>query len=433
MKIELWDIDRPVPYARNPRKIGQAAIDKVAASIKEYGWRQPLVVDGEGVIIVGHTRLLGAKKLDHKQVPVHVATDMTPQQIKAYRLADNRSNEENQWDMDLLAIEMGELFDEGFDLPLTAFNPDEIADLFGVTLTEGQTDPDDVPEPPVNPITVLGDVWLMGKHRLMCGDSISIDAVEHLLEGRKADMVFTDPPYGVSFQSGMSKGGTATRFDKLQNDDCILEVAPIVAATLRNDGVMFIWTSHQVYPTWRAQFDEWYKQTIIWHKPGGGIGDLKGNYATDYEMCIFGMKGRAHFRDKRGMAVWKVSKDNVSDYKHPTQKPVELAERACNDFTDPGYAVLDLFGGSGSTLIACERTGRSARLMEIDPKYCDVIVKRWQDHVGQEATLEGDGRTFNEMCEVRYAGGDWAKNAAGSYDDAVAAAHVKTRGKDAAD
>lgn len=189
----------------------------------------------------------------------------------------------------------------------------------------------------------------------------------------------------------MSKGGTATRFEKIANDDRMIDVAPIIASALRNDGAMFVWTSHQVYPQWREQFAPYYKHTIIWHKPGGGIGDLKGNYATDYELCIFGVKGKVRFRGKRGMSVWTIGKDRVTDYKHPTQKPVELAVRAIGDFTDAGNTVLDIFGGSGSTVIACEQMGRAARVIELEPTYCDVIIERWQQFTGQEATLDNDG------------------------------------------
>jgi DNA modification methylase len=226
----------------------------------------------------------------------------------------------------------------------------------------------------------------------MCGDSTSVDAVGALMAGEKADMVFTDPPYGVSFQSNMSK-----RFDVLTNDDKILDVAPVIWGIMGEDTAAFVWTSHHVYPEWRAQFSEFYKQTIIWHKGGGGMGDLSGQYALDYEIALFCTKGSPKFRGKRGMAVWEVSKDSASNYVHPTQKPVALAETAIADFSDNDDTVLDLFGGSGSTLIACEKTGRVARLMELDPRYVDVIVKRWQDYTGKKATREADGVAFDEV------------------------------------
>ena len=398
MQVELWDVSRPIPYARNARVIPQSAIDKVSASVKEFGWRVPIVVDEEGVILAGHTRLQAAQKLGLEKIPVHVAAGLSKAQRKAYRLADNRVSMESSFDNALLSIELGDLKLDGFDLDLTGFNTDELAALeaLGNSTEEGLTDEDAVPETPKFPVTVEGDLWILGNHRLLCGDSTNIDVVQRLMDNGFADLVFTDPPYGVSFQSGMSKGGTATRFDKLKNDDVKLEIFPTLFASLRNDGAAFVWTSHQVYPDWREQFAEIYKSTIIWHKPGGGIGDLKGDYATDYEMCLFCVKGRVQFRGKRGMAVWRVSKDQVSEYVHPTQKPVELALRAIEDFTDPGYAVLDMFGGSGSTLIASEKTGRAARLMELDPKYCDVILQRWADFTGRDPIRE-DGAKWSEL------------------------------------
>jgi DNA modification methylase len=213
-------------------------------------------------------------------------------------------------------------------------------------------------------------------HRLMCGDSTSAEDVGRLMGGQLAGLVFTDPPYGIGFQSGMAEGGTASRFGKLQNDDVILNVAPVVWSIMGDDTAAFVWTSHQVYPQWREQFADFYKHTIIWHKPGGGIGDLEGNYATDYELCLFCAKGRPKFRGKRGMAVWVVHKDGVMDYAHPTQKPTALADRAIADFSDRGDVVTDLFGGSGSTFAAAEASGRVCYGMEMDEKYIAVILER---------------------------------------------------------
>lgn len=199
----------------------------------------------------------------------------------------------------------------------------------------------------------------------------------------------------------MSKGGTATRFAKLKNDDTVLSVAPAVWQAMADDTAAFVWTSQAVYPAWREQFAAFYKSTVIWHKPGGGIGDLAGDYAGDYEMALFCVKGRPKFRGKRGMAVWRVAKDAAESYLHPTQKPVELAERAILDFSDVGSIVLDLFSGSGSTTIACERTSRRAMVSEIEPTFADVTVCRWQAFTGKPATLDGDGRTFAEIAAAR--------------------------------
>jgi DNA modification methylase len=398
MKIEIWPIDKPQPYARNARKISELAIEKVARSIKDFGWRQPIVVDGEGVIIAGHTRLLAAKKMGASEVPVCVAADLSPEQVKAYRLADNRSHEEAEWDLDMLGAELFDLKGLGFDLGSTAFDEDELADLLTPKGLIG--DEDAVPEAPANPVTVPGDVYRLGTHRLMCGDAISVADMDYLLEGRTADLIFTDPPYGCDFQSGRSKGGTATRFAKIKNDDQVLNIAGIVEARLAQDSAAFVWTSHSVYPGWRNQFDAIYKQTIIWHKPGGG-GDLRGSYAVDYEMALFCVKGHPKFRAIRGMAVWTIGKDQVMQYKHPTQKPVALPEKAILDFSDPGGLVLDMFGGSGSTLMACEKTGRTCRMAEIDPAYCDVIIARWEAATGKKAVLADGGQTFDQLREQR--------------------------------
>jgi len=237
----------------------------------------------------------------------------------------------------------------------------------------------------------MGRLRLRSRHRLLCGDSTKAEDVERLMDEETADMVFTDPPYGVEYDSGWQK-----KLGKIKNDDTILEVAPVIYQFLADNSAAFVWTSHHVYPVWRQQFESFYKQTIIWRKAGGGMGDLKGQYAPDYEMALFCAKGSPQFQGKRGMAVWDIGKDRASDYVHPTQKPVALAEQALSDFTNKGQKVLDLFGGSGSTLIACERQHRHACLMELDPTYCDVIVKRWEDFTGNTAICEPSEAHFDQ-------------------------------------
>ena len=393
-KIEKWKIDKLIPYARNSRTHSDEQVAQIAASIKEWGWTTPVLVDDTGQIIAGHGRIMAARKLGMSDVPVIVAENWTDAQKRAYVIADNKLALNAGWDNEMLALEFGELEGLGFDLELTGFTLDEIDALKPVELTEGLTDEDEVPDVPADPVTKTGDVWVMGKHRLLCGDSTSLNEVERLMGGAKAGLVFSDPPYGVEFRSNWSK-----RFDVLQNDDKILDIAPVVWDAMADNTAAFIWTSHHVYPVWRAQFEQFYKQTIVWHKGGSGMGDLEGQYALDYELALFCAKGSPKFRGSRGMAVWQVSKDASASYVHPTQKPVALAERAINDFSDKRSIVLDLFGGSGSTLIACEKTSRHARLMELDPKYCDVIVNRWQDFTGKQATLEATGQTFAEVSD----------------------------------
>ena len=385
MKIITISIDKLIPYAKNSRTHDDAQVAQIAASIREFGWTNPILVDGEKGIIAGHGRLMAARKLGMTEVPVIELKDLTETQKKAYIIADNRLALNAGWDNQMLTIELNELLEDKFSLELLGFNADELNALLNpIEETEGLTDEDEVPEPPLEPITKLGDVWILGNHRLMCGDSTSIDAADILMDGKKADMVNTDPPYGVSYQSNMRT--KSAKFDVLKNDDVILEVVPVIEAC--STGWVFIWT------TWKV-IDKWLENTsgfgfptnmVIWFKGGGGIGDLKKTFSTDYEMALVFNRG-AELTGKRIGSVWKVGKDGAAEYAHPTQKPVALAEEAIDKTTRSGALVLDLFGGSGSTLIACEKTGRYARLMELDPKYCDVIVKRWENFTGKKAIL----------------------------------------------
>lgn len=387
-------VESLIPYARNSRTHSDEQVDKIAASIKEFGFLNPVIIDGENGIIAGHGRIMAAKKLGLTDVPVVEASHLTYAQRRAYIIADNRLALDAGWDDEMLRIEFEELEGLGFDLELTGFTLDEIDALEPEVITEGLTDEDAVPELQDDPVTKLGDVWVLGKHRLMCGDSTSIDAVESLLQGKKAQMVHTDPPYGIEYQSNWRTN--TDKFDVLKNDDSFLDIAPVIEAC--SDGWVFVWTSWKVLTKWIDQFTSFGYPTnqVIWHKPGGGIGDLKRTFASDYETALVWNRG-AELTGKRIGSVWKVSKDGATEYLHPTQKPVALAEEALDKTTKPGWLILDLFGGSGSTLIACEKTGRHARLMELDPKYCDVIIRRWQDFTGQKAILESSGETFDEL------------------------------------
>jgi DNA modification methylase len=393
-KHKLIEVEKIIPFAMNSRMHSDAQVAQIAASIREFGFTNPVLIDEEKNLIAGHGRLMAARKLGLESVPAILVTGLDERKRRALVIADNKLALNSTWDEEVLKNELSDLAADYGEL--MGFSEDELTAILqdATQIEDGLTDEDAVPELASEPVTVLGDVWLLGKHRLMCGDSTSIDAVDKLMDGGKADMVFTDPPYGVNFQSNMSK-----RFDVLANDDKILDVAPVIWQFMKENTAAFIWTSHHVYPEWRAQFSDFYKQTIIWHKGGGGMGDLTGQYALDYEIALFCAKGSPKFRGKRGMAVWQVGKDAASSYIHPTQKPIALAHRAIEDFSDRGAQVLDLFGGSGSTLIACEKTNRQARLMELDPKYCDVIVKRWQDFTGKQATHADTGKTFAEHAD----------------------------------
>ena len=395
-QLEEWKVSDLIEYARNPRK-NDHAVDKVAAAIREFGFRVPILAKSDKTVVDGHLRLKAAKKLGLETVPVILCDDMSEAQIKAFRISVNRVAEFAEWDNDLLRIELDELDEMGFDLELTGFSLDEIDGLeIEEIAPEYEEDADgEVIEPPAEPVTKEGDVWILGKHRLMCGDSTSIDAVDKLLNGAKIDLVFTDPPYGVEYQSNMRT--KTQKFDMLKNDDEFLDIAPVIDATTK--GWVFVWTSWKVQHKWIQLFESfgYPSNIVIWHKPGGGIGDLKKTFVSDYEVALVWHRG-AELCGKRIGSVWKVAKDGASTYVHPAQKPVELSEEAIDKTTKNGASVLDLFGGSGSTLIGCEKTNRKAYLMELDPKYCDVIINRWQTLTGKDAVLESTGETYNDTA-----------------------------------
>jgi DNA modification methylase len=383
-KIEWMSVETLIPYAKNARTHSDEQVAQIAGSIKEFGFNNPVLVDKDNSVIAGHGRLMAARKLGMDKVPVVQLGHMTEAQRKAYVLADNRIALNSGWDTGMLSLELQDLKDD-IDLSLLGFDPDELDALLNpIEETEGLTDEDAVPDVPDEPKTKLGDIYILGNHRLMCGDSTSITDVETLMDGQKADMVFTDPPYGVSYQSNMRT--QSEKFDVIKNDDVILDIVPIIE--IFSKGWVFIWT------TWKV-LDKWLENTkglgfpsnmVIWYKGGGGIGDLKKTFSTDYETALVWHRG-AELCGKRIGSVWKVGKDGASDYVHPTQKPVALAEEALDKTTKPNQIVMDLFGGSGTTLLAAEKNGRIAYLMELDPKYCDVIVQRWEEFTGKKAVL----------------------------------------------
>jgi len=384
MKIENADINTIKPYENNPRKLKDSAIEKVAMSLKEYGFRQPIVVDKDKIIVAGHTRYRASKKLGLKEVPITVVDNLTPEQINAYRIADNRTAEESEWDNELLKMEIKDLEAKDFKLDLLGFNEDQLNDML-FEEKQGLTDEDEVPEAPEEPITKLGDIWKLGNHRLMCGDSVDYEDVHKLMNNKIADLVNTDPPYGVNYQSNMRT--KSEKFDVIKNDDKILDITPMIDKFSK--GWVFIWTTWKVIDKWLDNTKSFGFPTnmVVWHKGGGGIGDLKKTFSTDYEMALVFNRG-AELCGKRIGSVWKLQKDKAIKYKHPTQKPVELSVEAIDKTTNPKSIVMDLFLGSGSTLIACEKMDRICYGMELDPKYCDVIVKRWEQFTGKKAELE---------------------------------------------
>lgn len=395
---QVRSISDLIPYANNSRTHSEEQVNQIASSIKEWGFTNPVLIDEEGGIIAGHGRVMAAKKLNFEDVPCIIMSGLNEAQRKAYVIADNQLALNAGWDLDALKLEVDALKEFEFDVDLLGFDDDFMDGLLEPEETEGLTDEDAVPEITEHPVTVEGDVWVLGDHRLMCGDSTSIDAVEVLMSGQLADMVHTDPPYGVEYQSNMRT--KSEKFAMLKNDDEFLDIAPVIDVCSK--GWVFVWTSWKVLTQWIDQFEAFGYPTnqVIWYKPGGGIGDLKKTFSSDYETALVWHRG-AELTGKRIGSVWKIGKDGASDYVHPTQKPVALPEEAIDKTTRRGAKVLDLFGGSGSTLIACEKTNRKAFLMELDPKYCDVIIKRWQDFTGRKATLESIGETFEELSNGR--------------------------------
>jgi len=439
MKIEMRDVDAVKPYEANPR-VNDGAVDAVAASIREFGFRVPIVVDEGGIVIAGHTRLLAARKLGLKQVPVHVAVGLPPEKVKAYRIADNKLHELSEWDYDLLPIELTELRGMDIDLDLLGFSSEELEKMLGAGISgnPGLTDPDAVPEPPDDPVTQRGDIWVLGEHRLMCGDSGSPEDLDRLLSGAVIHLVNMDPPYNVKVEprsnnaiaAGLSSFGSAeavaasdARGMHHQGFDLARDKSKAAATTrklrpkdrpLENDFVsdeefarllrawfgnaarvlepgrgFYIWGGYancSNYPAALKECGFYFSQAVIWVKEHPVL--TRKDFMGNHEWCFYGWKeGAAHWFNPEihnATDVWSVKKVNPQSMVHLTEKPVELAVRAMTYSSKPGENVLDLFGGSGSTLIGAERTGRRAYLMELDQLYCDVIVKRFEEYTGKK-------------------------------------------------
>ena len=406
MKSEPVIVSRKVedliPYARNSRTHSDEQVAQIAASVREFGWTNPILIDGENGIIAGHGRVLAARKLGMDDVPCIELAGLTDTQRRAYIIADNKLGLNAGWDDELLAIEFAELADAGFDNLLTGFTQDEIDALTPEQIPEGLTDEDAVPEVQAEPVSKLGDVWVMGKHRVMCGDSTSIDAVERLMAGQLADQLLTDPPYNIAYEGG-SKKREQIKNDEMASDAFrqFLRDAFVAATTVMKAGAVFyIWHADTEGYNFRGACMDaglQVRQTLIWNKDNSAFG--RQDYHWKHEPCLYGWKdGAAHLwaADRKQTTVIACKRPSKSDL-HPTMKPVELMEYQIENNTKGSDAVLDLFGGSGSTLIACEKTGRHARLMELDPKYVDVIVRRWCEFTGKQATLEATGATFAEV------------------------------------
>ena len=427
MRIEMRVLSEIRPYDQNPR-INDDAVEAVMASIREFGFRQPIVVDCDGVIICGHTRYKAAQRLGLEKVPVHVAKDLTPAQIKAYRIADNQTASLAEWNYDLLPIELADLQGLDFNLDLLGFDQDELAKILNPALKDGQCDPDEVPAPPDAAITQKGDLWLLGDHRLLCGDSSKAADVDQLLDGAEIHLCNTDPPYNVKVEprsnnaiaAGLSSFQGTTHHQKLdverhpqkarptgkklrakdrplandfvtdQEFDALLDAwFGNIARVLVPGRGFYIWGGYANcanYPPFLKKHELYFSQAVIWVKEHPVL--TRKDFMGNHEWCFYGWReGAAHvyLGPNNATDVWSVKKVNPQSMVHLTEKPVELAVRAMQYSSRAGENVLDLFGGSGSTLIAAEQTSRKAFLMELDPLYCDVIVQRFEKFTGRKA------------------------------------------------
>jgi DNA modification methylase len=398
-----------IPYARNPRTHTDAQVAQIAASIREFGWTNPVLVDAASGIIAGHGRVLAAHKLGLGRVPVIELAHLSEAQKRAYVLADNQLALNAGWDQELLRLELADLLELGFDLGLIGFGEGELERLLAGS-KEGLTEDDEAPPLPEQAVTRPGDVWILGEHRLLCGDATVLADVERVLDGQLADMTFTDPPYNVDYANSpkdklrgkhrpIKNDNLGGGFEAFLHDACVNTISV-------TKGACYICMSssqlHTLQKAFTAAGGKW-STFVIWAKHTFTLG--RADYQRQFEPILYGWP-EGHDRYWCGARnqgdVWFFDKPARNDL-HPTMKPVALVERAIRNSSKTRDIVLDQFGGSGSTLVACEKTGRHARLVELDPKYCDVIVQRWQEWTGEQATLEGDGRTLEEIAAERQA------------------------------
>lgn len=404
-KIEYLEVESLIPYARNSRTHSDEQVAQVAASIKEFGFTNPVLVDQDGMIIAGHGRTLAAQRLQMKEVPCLRLSHLSEAQKRAYVIADNKLALNAGWDDELLAVELRDLKDSDFDLSLTGFGDDELADLLAEALEEGLTDEDSVPEAPETPVTVPGDIWVLGKHRLMCGDATSIENLEKLCEGQLVDMWLTDPPYNVAYE-GKTKDALTIKNDEMGSDDFrqfLRDSYTAADAVMKPGAVFYIWHADSEGYNFRgAAFDiEWtIRQCLIWKKQTMVMG--RQDYHWQHEPCLYGWKeGAAHLwaSDRKQTTILEFNRP-MRSADHPTMKPVELFEYQILNNTKGADLVLDSFSGSGTTVICCEKIGRRARVLELDPVYCDVIVKRWQEYTGKKAIHEETGKSYDEITNA---------------------------------
>lgn len=407
-KIHNVAIDKVKPNPRNSRTHSPEQLEKIAASIRQFGFMGTVLVDSNFVLLAGHGRREAAKMVGLQTLPCIIADHLTEAQRRAYMIADNRIAEDAGWDAEILADEFAFLEEADFDLGITGFEADEIDELMAEP-SGGRTADDDTPEPPVTPVSKIGDAWILGSHRLVCGDSTDPLAMLTLMGQKdKADLVFTDPPYNVAYSGrGDNNLGTIEN-DDMPDEDFEKFLAAVFSSCsefMRDNACIYVChPDSQTGPklafekTFGARFKK--SSTIIWCKQSAGMGWQ--DYRAQHEPILYGWKpGKSgkHFfcGDRTKTTIWDIGRDAQASYVHPTQKPVALPVEAIENSSARNDIVLDLFGGSGSTLIACEKTGRKGRLMELDPKFVDVIVRRWQAFTGKHATRESDGAYFDNL------------------------------------
>ena len=406
-RVERRPISGLIPYASNARTHSDAQVAQIAASMREWGWTNPVLVADDGMIIAGHGRVLAARQLGLTEVPVMVAEGWTDAQKRAYVLADNQLAVNAGWDFELLGSELRGLADAGFDLDLMGFSD---IDALLAEKTEGLTDPDDTPEAPAEPVSELGDVWLLGRHRIVCGDSTTVEAVDKALNGVKPHLMVTDPPYGVEYDAdwrnkavradGSAISGRAV--GKVSNDD---NADWSEAWALFPGDVAYVWHAGLfagVVADSLSANGFALRSQIIWAKSNFAIG--RGDYHWHHEPCWYAVRKTAnghYVGDRKQTTLWQIPKPQKSETGHSTQKPVECMKRPIENNSSPGQAIYEPFSGSGTTIIAAEMTGRVCHAIELSPAYVDVAVTRWQDFTGQQATLESDGRTFAEIMADR--------------------------------
>lgn len=411
-----------IPYVNNSRTHSDEQVNQIASSIKEFGFTNPVLIDEQGGLIAGHGRVMAAKKLKLDEVPCVELKGLTEAQKKAYIIADNQLPLNAGWDLDMLKLELEALNEMEFDIDLLGFDDEFMSGLLEEEPVNGLTDEDDCPEPPENPVSVLGDIWQLGDHRLMCGDSTSIESVDLLLDGEKVDMVWTDPPYNVDFKGALgktSKNGKLVKMsdgyvnpssthrdianDKMSKDDFSVFIKDILTVVKQYCvGGWYICFSSStlnelLLPL--VEVDMKWKSLIIWNKNQSPMGG--GHFRRKYEPIAYGyfnnlFYGKEYSEDD----VWDVARTVKNDL-HPTMKPVELVKKAVGFSSNSGGTCLDLFGGSGSAMIACEELNRKARLMELDERYVDVIINRWQEFTGKLAVHTATGKTYSELKQER--------------------------------